>query len=333
MSRPVDDPKWATNTNYGAGPYSGNANKARPAAGVIAEGFDPGAGIPAEWINYLYSNHGQWLTWILNIPTTSSYSPQTLWQDASGNNRFLVDHNGLPGGKIVQQWEDWSGYTGGASLNSTTTPISGIAWDLTVGNGAGSNSIAIATPSSAYGSNSWTTTPGTNASDSYVIATHRPVFNAATFLDYVVEFDFQMSAVGANNVTFRNGLLSTAGPSPGNADGAYFEKASTDTNWKCITADGTTKNTIDSGVAPSAATFQRFRIEYHGSATAYGAVTILFFINGTKVATSLANPPRTSGTPCYTVFQGVRSAANAVTGIVGSVRRVSNVLPDPVDAL
>lgn len=61
MSRPTDDPQWATNTNYGAGSYSGNANKSRPSAGVIAEGFDPGAGIPAEWLNYWFSNHGLWL--------------------------------------------------------------------------------------------------------------------------------------------------------------------------------------------------------------------------------------------------------------------------------
>jgi hypothetical protein len=60
MSRPTNLPDWATNANYGAGPYSGNANKNKPPSGNIAEGFDPGAGMPASWFNWLFNNHGQW---------------------------------------------------------------------------------------------------------------------------------------------------------------------------------------------------------------------------------------------------------------------------------
>lgn len=61
MSRPTDDPGFATSSTYSAGPYSGNANKATPSAGVLSEGFNPGAGIPAEWLNERLNNHGRWI--------------------------------------------------------------------------------------------------------------------------------------------------------------------------------------------------------------------------------------------------------------------------------
>lgn len=61
MSRPTDDPQWATGATYGAGPYAGNANKNRPPAGNITEGFDPQSGLPASWLNYWFNNHGSWL--------------------------------------------------------------------------------------------------------------------------------------------------------------------------------------------------------------------------------------------------------------------------------
>lgn len=61
MSRPTVLPDWATNGTYGAGPFAGQPNKAVAPAGNIAEGFDPGSGIPAEWLNERISNHAQWI--------------------------------------------------------------------------------------------------------------------------------------------------------------------------------------------------------------------------------------------------------------------------------
>jgi hypothetical protein len=60
--RPGTNPAWATNTNFGAGgnPWNGQPNKAFPASGVVGEGFDPQAGMPAEWLNALINNHGSW---------------------------------------------------------------------------------------------------------------------------------------------------------------------------------------------------------------------------------------------------------------------------------
>lgn len=61
MSRPSNLPDWATGANYSAGLYPGQANRATPPAGNVTEGFNPGNGIPAEWLNWLFNNHGQWI--------------------------------------------------------------------------------------------------------------------------------------------------------------------------------------------------------------------------------------------------------------------------------
>lgn len=63
MAKPTSVPDWATGTNYGFGPYPGQPNKATPPGSNITEGFDPQNGIPAEWVNWLFNNHGQWINW------------------------------------------------------------------------------------------------------------------------------------------------------------------------------------------------------------------------------------------------------------------------------
>lgn len=67
MTRPQTAPDWATNANYGAGPYPGFANKQQPSAGKIAEGFDPADYLPAEWLNWIFNNHAAWITYLDSI--------------------------------------------------------------------------------------------------------------------------------------------------------------------------------------------------------------------------------------------------------------------------
>lgn len=98
MSRPTDDPQFATNATYTAGPYSGNTNKARPSAGNISCGFTPAAGVPAEWMNYLWNNHGQWISYFntLAVPLMSDhFTGQSLdtgrWLTATGTVSIVDD--------------------------------------------------------------------------------------------------------------------------------------------------------------------------------------------------------------------------------------------------
>jgi hypothetical protein len=65
-TRPTTLPDWATNANFGAGvnPWNAQPNKAAPSAGLTAEGFDPQSPIAAEWINFLFNNHAQWIDYL-----------------------------------------------------------------------------------------------------------------------------------------------------------------------------------------------------------------------------------------------------------------------------
>ena len=64
--RPTDAPDWATNANFAAGAFdwSGQANKLKPDAGKIADGFDPDEDFYVEWLNWIENNHGQWISFL-----------------------------------------------------------------------------------------------------------------------------------------------------------------------------------------------------------------------------------------------------------------------------
>ena len=84
--RPSTPPAWATNTDFqaGANPWNGQPNKVAPASGVIAEGFTPQAGMPAEYINSLFNNYGNWLQYL--DQTISSNEVPFVFAGVSGSN-------------------------------------------------------------------------------------------------------------------------------------------------------------------------------------------------------------------------------------------------------
>jgi hypothetical protein len=83
--------------------------------------------------------------------------------------------------------------------------------------------------------------------------------------------------------TDTSGDMSTA-----SEDGAGFRALNgTDTNWQCVTCDGTTQNVVDSGVAVDG-NWHDFRVVSDD-----GGVTYYFYIDDALVATVTANVPRT----------------------------------------
>jgi hypothetical protein len=75
----------------------------------------------------------------------------------------------------------------------------------------------------------------------------------------------------------------------GNYAAFRFDTTASDTTWQCITKDGSTQNVQASGVAPVINTVQTFAIEFNDSGS-----TVLFYINGSLVATSSSHLPSAS---------------------------------------
>lgn len=130
--------------------------------------------------------------------------------------------------------------------------------------------------SAAYGSafSVWTMT--NNAEFNQLATDTRMVFPSASYCGVLVA-DAALSNVGANDVTAQISIQNLTGA---NFGGAMFKKASTDTNWQCVTNDGAASTTTDSGVPPVANTFQRFEIR------AYGVTRVEFYIDNVIVATN-----------------------------------------------
>ncbi len=65
MPAPVTSPLFASATLYTADgdAWAGDPTKVDPGAPIRAEGFEPGT-LPAEWLNFMIGNHGDWAVWL-----------------------------------------------------------------------------------------------------------------------------------------------------------------------------------------------------------------------------------------------------------------------------
>jgi hypothetical protein len=102
-----------------------------------------------------------------------------------------------------------------------------------------------------------------------------------------------LEAAGANNLLITMGLAVTFAPMSSANDGIWFKKASTDTNWQCVCVSGGVATTVDSGVVPTTATAQRFKIVVYAKnsslGTQIGGPAAAFFINENLVAAITTN--------------------------------------------
>ncbi len=65
MPAPVVLPGFSTDALYAADgdAWSGTPPRVDPGVPIRAEGFEPGV-LPAEWLNFVIGNHGDWATWL-----------------------------------------------------------------------------------------------------------------------------------------------------------------------------------------------------------------------------------------------------------------------------
>lgn len=64
MPAPSTGPQFATNTNFtvDGDDWGGSSVKIDPGTSRRNEGFEPDT-LPAEWLNWVLNNHGEWLKW------------------------------------------------------------------------------------------------------------------------------------------------------------------------------------------------------------------------------------------------------------------------------
>lgn len=249
----------------------------------------PGDGDTAASIAQAFKALGNEIAF-LKFPSPKSgvwEEPVLVPFNARGFRRAYTDHLGyrqFRGVEVTQDWRDWLLATSGWPTSATY----GQPWAafVTTGTviGRGPTNVTPATPLFP----TLKLTPPTAAAERVTIVGPGlavPSDNLGVALKASVALD----TIGTNRTTITAGL--GTGPSgSGGAQpawGVWFEKADGDTNWQCK-ANGTGSGplTADSGVAPSANTFQELLIYLVGSGVSDDAAGhAVFLIDGVPVAT------------------------------------------------
>lgn len=281
MARPTDAPDWATDVNFPAGgdPWSGQPNKVTPSAGEVQVGFEPKQRPPAEFHNYIWNNHGQWINYL-----SSREVFRETWRTL-----FSLGPSG-------------SGETGNSDWLYETS----------------ANASIFSSGSEFYpsiASQGFQLVPGTANGNEAHIYTGNYMSSLESFSFITVEFDAALTVVGSVNVTFTVGLNdSLAGNDPSNNE-ALFLYNNGSTEWQARTADGSGESSDVTDVTALANTFNRFRIELEGSS---GANEVRFYIDNELKSTLSTNLPA-AGVPMWLVFRGGCTGAATAALNVGPV--------------
>ena len=229
------------------------------------------------------------------VPTATSGSAAS-WQTATAN-----AVNAVPLPNIARSW--YYQFTG-ASGTTTGTGVQGGLY-MVVTNG---NTIAI---SSAFGEYCGTyNVAGANTVCGFLSSAQFYAGHSLTMTSFNGWYNTNTADASWNWLGFTDQTLATmvAGTNPAGNYACFRYAGGTDTNFQCITKDGTTQTVIDSGVKPSAGFLALssgllFQIVCNDSVP-----NVQFYIGGTLVATSTAHLP-TSGTALQFVFGGKSSSA------------------------
>jgi hypothetical protein len=200
--------------------------------------------------------------------------------------RWGVDHMGFTFGPFLswdENFDRW-GYNIGGSGGAVP------AGDVWTALNTGGSILALppGAPDPLAGGHFWPLWPRMDFAPPTVSATgatlwrHGTCYPNTSDLGVSLRWKALMTANGTNRTRILQGLVdarSSAGTTPGY--GAWFSKASTDTNWQC-NVNGTV---VNSGVAPPANAWQDFRIEIIGAnVDDNSAGKVLFFIDESCVA-------------------------------------------------
>jgi len=290
-------------TTYTGNPTATQAPGPQPRAGQLPAASLPvdGEAANAASIAQAHKEAMDYIAWLCRPTARSTQWTEATWKVGAPNgvNRFSIDHQGFPAWGQLTIRENWlTDESVGGSTSSGRFARLSVPWGWGV---IGTSTILTKPPSSTTGQSLafptiWLPTDGTSGSTvSLQLNSNCPCF-ADTNNTIVMEWAACMDTTGANAVTWQMGLLSNT-----NTAKAMIQKANGDSNWQCITSDGTSTSTVDSGAAPGANIFQRFKIVYSGAAgDDSGVARCLFFIDGSLVANITTTLPATGLEPLFT---------------------------------
>lgn len=286
-------------TNYG-----GNRNGVQTPSVAPGPGVVPTFALPADGDNDNAATFAQSLktaadaiAW-LNAPgAIASAWAQPTWytQNALGQQRFLVDHLGFPGGRVARVVERWRGSESNANAGSLGFTQTSMLWSTLVGATAGAQ-IAVGVPNPATIPQSHVdVTLGTTAGDQSLMFGEK-VVNFGANRAIAIEWDVFLGA-GVNQQRIFIGLAASI--SHAFADDSAFLGAgfivddSAPGAWYVNIGDGTTLGTAhNSGISTALSALFKLRMEYTGSGVADdGVAAIRFYVNGADAGVFTAGLP------------------------------------------
>jgi hypothetical protein len=241
--------------------------------------------------------------WIQHIATSNSeittvsnpkFAPLLMMRDASGNRRVGFDHLGLRAGRVTILHQNW------------LLPMS-TAWTAhTVG--TGTNTIIDSDPNiEGNAQRQFVNANGDRAGSHSGSVFRPPSINQI----HVVEYELSCADLtGTPVLQWQGGFMHDEGGDPSSQNYIKFSKTSASANWFLNTQAGgpSIPGLTDTGVA--AGGFQRFRLEYYGSATPGGS-RALGYINGALVAQRTTElPDSTQSMPLSFAFKATGVIAN-----------------------
>lgn len=259
----------------------------------------------------------------LRAPSTSEIVPRIVAKDSSGNVRWELDHNGFPMHPLIEWHEHWqTGNTttgGGDGLSTSHQLTDNPAWRL--------NSLGA---SDTFTVGSATTTPftyGIITATSGAFAYLRSGRNVCRVTSggvtsMVMEVDCRMLAAPTNSNLYI-GFSASATRAPATSVNRIIFRSLAGANWFAITGTSSAETTTDCSAAPAIDTWDRFRIEFHDTASAFGAGTVKYFLNGTLKATHTTNLPAAQSV--LILFIGAENASSGSSVMhISPVRVVMN---------
>jgi hypothetical protein len=280
-------------------PADGDADN----AASVAQDFK----VTADFLAWLMSPRAKASDWATAV---------MRYKDARLNDRFIVDHYGLPGGELLEWREDFGRRTDWSLSGAGTASIG--KWVITQTGAA--SAISGNGPGISAGINFSDTHPvlkfdiddaAANTSEMLIAASaHTAIWSP----NNLVELDYKLAPHVVTDVTWVHGVCGLSEHINTIANGAFFIRNNAPgSTWHARTIQGGTPTDVDTGVAGTADTSHHFKIIIAGSGIDdASAARAVFLVDGVVKANITTNIPAT-GThiqPIWGGFSGGGAAGN-----------------------